>query len=192
MQKKSKITTLAAVLAIFAISTTIIVNNTNENNIESQKIVTTIHGSMPNYTLEMLAAGTEYAIIGEVQKIKPVIVETHTMGPLVYSDVLVKVEKDLNKKYSDRKITVRIQGGELGDRKTISDSMPTFKIGERVMFFVPEKEPDSIWGDNYYVAGFYQGKYSLSDGHATRNVVNDQVDEKELISQIKQIRDSKQ
>lgn len=33
----------------------------------------------------------------------------------------------------------------------------------RVLLFIANKEPNTIWGDNYYLAGMKLGKYSLVD-----------------------------
>lgn len=174
---------------VFAMTSIVLANMDVSTQIEThEKHVTSFHGSMPVYSLDYLVNVSEYAIIGEVVKITPTIVETHTMPPAVYSDVLVKVENDLNNNYHDKTISVRIQGGEKDNIKTTADLNPKFAVGEQVLFFVHEKDLDSIWGDNYYVSGLYQGKYSLTDGKANRDIYDDTVEQTELFSQIQQIR----
>ena len=189
MQNKYKTTSFAAIIVAFTIASIALVNTDVSSQIEThEEYVSSIDGSMPNYSLDTLAKVAEYAIIGKVVKITPTVVETHTMPPAVYSDVLVEVERDLNDKYQDKTISVRIQGGEKDGVKTTADLNPKFAIGERVFFFVPEKDSASIWGDNYYVAGLYQGKYSLVDGKANRDIYEDSIHQTELFSKVQQIR----
>ena len=189
MKNKYKITSFAAIIIAFTIVSTTLVNTNTSSQIEvNEEYLTKVDGSMPNYSLDFLAKVAEYAIIGKVVKITPTIVETHTMPPLVYSDVLVEVERDLIEKYQEKTISVRIQGGEKDNIKTISDLNPRFVVGEHVFFFIPEKDSASIWGDNYYVAGLYQGKYSLVDDKANRDIYEDSIPQTELFSKVQQIR----
>lgn len=50
-----------------------------------------------------------------------------------------------------------------GNGVVVVDGAPDFKIGEPVFVLVAEKEPGSIYGNNYYVAGMQHGKYSLDE-----------------------------
>lgn len=192
MQKNTKTISLAAIVAIIGIASISIATldtSFEESGMNTQEITTqVIRGSMPNYSLEDLASGTKYAIVGTVKQITPVIVETDRMNPTVFSDVVVKVQKDLNGDYDQKEITVRIQGGTLGDMVTISHVSANFEMNQRVLFFVPEKDLDSIWSDNYYVAGGYLGKYTLDDGNAIRDSINDSISEDELVSKIQKVR----
>lgn len=72
--------------------------------------------------------------------------------------------------------------------KVVSDTAPKFEIDEKIFLFVAEKEPDSIYGDNYYVAGLELGKYNLNDGEANREKINEKQSERDLVSKIKSIR----
>ena len=199
MQKNTKTISLAAMIAIVGIATSVIaineVSNETTQLATQELVIQEIKGSMDNYTLEELASGTKYAIIGKVKQVTPVIVEKnadeHRKYKTIFSDVKIQVEKDLNNLYSEDIISVRIQGGQIGNLKTVAELNPTFKVNERVLFFVADKEPNSIWGDNYYVAGLHLGKYSLSDGDANREKVNDKQTERDLVSKIQTIRGNK-
>ena len=94
----------------------------------------------------------------------------------------------MNGEYPDKEISVRIHGGQLGELRTVAHLSPSFKQNERVLFFVADKEPNSIWEDNYYVAGLHLGKYSLTDGDANREKIDDKQTERDLISKIQSIR----
>lgn len=197
MQKNTKTISLAAMIAIIGIASSVIAINQVSNEtmqLQSQELVIqTIQGSMDNYTLEELASGTKYAIIGTVKQITPVLIENQVSDQretvkTVFSDVVVMVQKDLNGNYNEKEITVRIQGGQVDHLKTVAVLMPTFEKNERVLFFVAEKEPNSIWGDNYYVAGLYLGKYNLNDGEATQDITDKKYIESDLVSKIQQVR----
>ena len=195
VQKNTKTVSILAVIAAIAISSismTAVGSSSQQAELESQeRVIQAISGSMPNYSLEELAGETAYAIIGNVKEITPVVVETERMSATVFSDVVITVKEDLADRYEKEEITVRIQGGIAGDLETISEPSAKFTAGDDVLFFVAEKEPDSMWGDNYYVAGGYLGKYQLGDdGIAHRDKVLDSVATEELISAIKQIRGS--
>lgn len=196
MQKNKKILSLAAMIAIVGITSSVITINEVSNEtmqLETHELVIQeIKGSMDNYTLEELASGTKYAIIGTVKQITPVIIEKnsgeHGNYKTVFSDIKIQVEQDLNGLYTEKEISVRIQGGQVGNLKTIAELNPTFKVNERALFFVADKEPDSIWGDNYYVAGLHLGKYNLNDGEANREKINEKQSERDLVSKIQSIR----
>jgi len=193
MQKNTKTLSISAIIAIVAIasvSLTTVDFSSQQTELETQEtIVQTISGSMPAYTLEELASGTKYAIIGTVKQITPIAVETERMEETIFSDVVVKVKEDLNDLYDQKEISVRIQGGTVDNLQTISEPSAEFEVGEKALFFVADKEPDSMWGDNYYVAGGYLGKYKLDDnGNAHRDKINDSIGEQDLVSKIKKYR----
>jgi len=183
MNVNNKILIPIVVAAIVGISGTVLAF---DGNVFGENIQY-IHGSMQNYELDYLAKETQYAIIGQVKEIVPVIVERENTKT-VFSDVTLKVERDLNKIFGEKEITVRIQGGENDGFKTVSDIDATFERNERVLIFVPQKEPESIWGDNYYIAGMYQGKFNLSNGEAYGYQHMDGLDENEFISKIQKSR----
>ncbi|MBI5145781.1 MAG: hypothetical protein HZA84_01010, partial [Thaumarchaeota archaeon] len=123
------------------------------------------------YTAEDLAKLSKYIIIGKVIDIKPTIpdekaIQLDNLSVFLY-DVSIKVEDELKDQYTDDTIKFRI----MSDRnigflsKSIEDSQK-FQIGERVLVFLADKEPESVWGDSYYVAGVTMGKYVLVDGMA--------------------------
>jgi len=129
-----------------------------------QKEIVRSGSSMPDYPLDFLAQVSPFAIKGTVDDV--------VFLPLHYDEVgignaltaiVINVEKDFNEKYTNDTITVVIQGGETDTTKYVSDSSPEFAIGEKVFVFVADKEPESIFGDNYYVAGLEQGKFNLDE-----------------------------
>lgn len=123
-----------------------------------------IASSLPNYTPSYLAQNVPYAIRGNVTDIVKVPPQTDDLGIVdVFTDVVITVDEDLFSKYVEKTITVRTRGGDAGNVVFTVDGAPDFKLGEPVFVLVAEKEPDSIYGDNYYVAGMQHGKYRLDE-----------------------------
>ena len=160
---------LLSIVAIAAIGSFALMSFSSQDEIKANDLVIdTVHGTMQNYSVEELSQGTPFAIIGKVTQITPVLVDTE-IGEKVFSDVTVKVQKDLNDAYDQKEITVRVLGGEAETIKTISHFSTTFEKNEKVLFFVADKEPNSIYGDNYYVAGVAVGKYRIHNDKAVKS-----------------------
>jgi hypothetical protein len=175
------------VVAVFA-TTGIEFNNSNLI-IEGKKTIV-LDGKLPSFTVDDLAKRSKYLIIGTVTDItstQPIVDELHTVTK-IYSDVTVKLENDLTGQYTGNQITVRIQGGETDTVRVISEIDPQFAMGQRVLLFVADKEPDTIWGDHYYVTGLKLGKYDLIHGKAVGPEHPDGIDELQFTAKIKQIK----
>lgn len=175
--------TLTAMVAVIGVAGLLF--GLDEN--QAQTNYTEIRGSMENYSVDFLAQNTPYAIVGLVKQITPIIVEDEG-SKRVFSDITLDVQKDLNGNYKEKQITVRISGGSVDGITTVSDVDADFQKNERVLIFVAEKEPDSIWGDNYYVAGLYQGKFKLSNGNAYGHEFENGIVENDLIAKIQKAR----
>ncbi|CAE6502227.1 MAG: hypothetical protein QXE84_08195 [Candidatus Nitrosotenuis sp.] len=163
MNKQSSIILSIAVISAISIGAFYSLNAS-----EIQTVV--IGQSLPDFPVEYLAEKTPYAIQGTVSDMISVPVQYDEVGIAnVFTDVVIKVTKDLNQQYTDDRITVRIQGGQTDKYNFVYESSPTFTIGEKVFIFVAEKEPNSIYGDNYYVAGLQHGKYNLDEEGTAKN-----------------------
>ena len=126
--------------------------------------------SLPDYSLQYLAENVPYAIKGNVTDIVKVPPQTDSLGVTdILTDVVINVHEDLFDKYTEKTITVRIQGGEAGDALVVVDGSPEFKLGEDVFVLVAERAPGSIYDNSYYVAGEQHGKYNLD---ANGNAIN--------------------
>jgi len=141
-------------------------------------------------SLEDLAEKAEFVVIGKVIEISPLVpvyLLPFTDGYDRFQfDVTLSVEDDLDGKYGKDTIVFRIHDSreELG---WIEDEQ-NFEVGERVLVFIGEKEPDSVTGDAYLVYGVTQGKYLLKDGIAFGTHFPEGIDEDELILKIKSMR----
>jgi len=181
--KQVKILLTVAIVASIGISTGAFIMSTDGEFVQVQQ---EIHSSYHEIPFSYMAKNTEYAIIGTVTKITPIVVETDKMNPTVFSDITVQVEQDLDGKYAGETFTVRNIGGETRELKTTHDAAADVKVGERILFFAV-KEPSSMFGDNYYIAGLKQGKISLENGRASGYHIFDS-SEVDLIKEIKTLR----
>ncbi len=156
-------------------------------NIESKETIV-IGSSLPDYPIEFLAKNTPYAIEGKVVDLIPIPMQYDAVGiGTVFTDVVIDVEKDLGMKYVDDTITVRVQGGETDTAKYVYEDSPKFARGEKVFIIVADKEPESVYGDNYYVAGLQHGKYNLDESGKAKNSNPDKnMSHKELEDKVRQ------
>lgn len=171
-------------LALFA-------QNTLEHNSSTKSIE--VSSSINKYTLDELTEQSKYIVVGKVESITPTqpITYDDLSITLVYTDVLINVERDLSGKLKDKQISIRTIGGESENLKVKADEEPQFSIGEKVLLFVSDKESNQILGDHYYVAGALQGKYKLANGKAYGVEYRDGIDEVEFTSKVEKMKTSK-
>jgi len=116
--------------------------------------------------------------------------------PVIYTDVIIQVEKYLAGQIQSEKVGVRLLGGRMGNKIFISDD-PEFILGERVLLFLFRDThydltpiPEGIGPSSYFrVVWMFQGKFNLDGDTAINARVNvsltiDQVEKR--ISAIKQ------
>lgn len=186
IQMNKKLMFFSMIVAIAVVSIGAISATTQETQIEPQ-MIQTISSSVMDASLEQIAEHTEYAIVGEVTKIEPIIytdpdrakekVDNEISGLIIIdreilSDVTIKVEEDLFGKYNEKFITVRVPGGEIPTQKTIHDQSTPFVKGERVIVFVGNGQSYSISEDNYTVIGLDQGTVRLDDKVVSKFATN--------------------
>lgn len=129
---------------------------------EDEKIELDVVAEVPALTVEFLANHTRHAIHGIVTGIETQPVEFDEAGvPGVFTHVRIAVFEDLKGVYDEAFMVVRVQGGETDEYRSAVEGAPAFELGETVLVFVDDKEPDSIYGDNHYVAGLQNGKYTI-------------------------------
>ncbi len=143
------------------------------------------------YSLDDLAEKAEFVVIGKVTEISLFIPGyflpfTDGYGRFQF-DVTLSIENDLDEKYGKDTIVFRIYDSREEFGIGIEDEQ-RFEVGERVLVFIGEKEPDSVMGDAYLVSGVTQGKYLLKDGIAFGTHFPEGIDGDELISKIKNVR----
>ena len=188
----------SVIVAVAAVSIGALTYTTEEVQVQEQWIQHT-SSAMNDVPMEILSEYADYAIVGKVLTITPVIyvdadraadkaknknADIIVMDKEILSDVKIKVEEDLFGKYSEKFITVRVPGGEIPSQKTIHEQSPQFVKGERVIVFVGNGQSYDISADNYTVLGLEQGTVRLGD-QVDSKFANDKTTEKEIKNKIK-------
>jgi hypothetical protein len=94
---------------------------------------------------------------------------------IIYTDVIIEVDKYLCGDFKPDKIAVRIDGGRIGNQIFIADNEADFSRGESVLLFLfqdPNYEmtpvPEGIDAKAYYrTMRLFQGKFTINGDKAT-------------------------
>jgi len=90
---------------------------------------------------------------------------------VIYTDVLIKVDKKIKNNLIPSVIIVRTLGGQVGEEKMIEQDDAKFELGENVFLFLTKEDPftDNSVGTHYRVTGWKFGKFSVTkDNQAIR------------------------
>ncbi len=150
-------------------------------------------------THEDLSNHSDMIVIGTVKEILPSKWNTidgkrpnntDSFSPFcfIYTDIVVNVNKYLKNPLSSKEVTVRVDGGTVGNDRLIVDEEPSFKTGEKVLLYLMKDDSPGTKGidpEHFKVTGALQGKFTLTDaGKAVRPDENITLDE--LLNTIKQ------
>lgn len=102
--------------------------------------------SLPLLDTEELSNRSEMIVIGTVKEIlpskwtsadgkRPNGIDSFSLENSIYTDVTISVDKYLKNPSSSKEVTVRIDGGTVGNDTLEADYEPTFKPGEKVLLF---------------------------------------------------------
>jgi len=103
--------------------------------------------SLPLLGSEELSNYSDTIVIGTVKEINPSKwnsingkrpdgIDSFSLENLIYTDITISVEKYLKNPSSAKEITVRLDGGTVGNDTLETDYEPTFKSGEKVLLFL--------------------------------------------------------
>jgi hypothetical protein len=131
---------------------------------------------MEKYTIERLNSMADSIVIGEVTKIQPSRWNTpdgkkpisiRNTSHIIYTDVLIRVEKYLKNPLITDRIIIRVLGGTVGEESLIVEDQPSFKSNEKVLiFFKSDHDPrtKNIGMKHFVIAGNFQGKTTIENG----------------------------
>ncbi|MBF0337084.1 MAG: hypothetical protein HQL05_04560 [Nitrospirae bacterium] len=140
---------------------------------------TTATGVMIGLTNEELTRQSSLVVMGNVVDKQSF---WNTEGTTIYTGVTINVKEVVRGETSPETITVRYEGGEIGDVGLRVSDTPQFEKGEDVLVFLSPVANVSGKGvsdtsGTFYVVGSGQGKYSVEmNAIATRggfSVIND-------------------
>lgn len=113
-------------------------------------------------------------VIGIVENILPSqkSINKHTGDTILFTDIILSVDKNLKGDNIKDKITLRIPGGTIGEGKekltVVVEDVPEFIIGEKILVFL-SKGNDGFFDlpdGHYTVEGWFQGKYQIINNEA--------------------------
>lgn len=137
-----------------------------------------IYASLVPYTPHDLDNNSMLVIKGTVKEILPPkwntvngkqpnkSVDDLNPNDLIYTDVIVSVDKYLKKPSSSNEITVRVIGGTIEDISMTTDYEPSFKTGEKVLLYLSKDQytaTNNVGSEHLVVTGCLQGKFTLTD-----------------------------
>lgn len=187
---------LVGYLNIDLLTTEYFVDTSNE------QIINRVSVSMEDLSFSQIAEFSEFAIVGEVKKITPVLKvdkeirkeKLRNTNPSlvildteVHSDIKIKVEEVLFGDYNKNMITVRVHGGETEELKTIYDQSPTFTEGERILVFIGHSTSEKIGKGIYTVKGWEQGTFRLDENNILNSIMGNSYEE-ELKNKVKKLK----
>lgn len=158
-----------------------------------------ISGSLEEYSYNDLNNHADTILIGNVKEILPSrwnsidgkmnksALEINP-GELIYTDIIISVDKYLKNSLSSDEVTVRVVGGTIGNITMSSDIEPSFESGEKVLLYLSNDTypyTKDIGSEHFVVTGYVQGKFRLTDdGKAVR--YDKTVSQEELLTKIKE------
>lgn len=192
------------ILSAFAISNSSqdcikIPNNPSQKSID-EPITISRSALLAAYTYEDLNNNSDTVIIGTVKEILPSKWNTADgkqpdktaaeleSSDIIYTDIIVNVDKYLKNPLSSNEVTVRVIGGTVGSVSMTSDDEPNFKLGEKVLLYLKEdtyRDTKNVGSEHFVTTGHLQGKFTLTgDGKAATPY--ESITQEELLSTIKE------
>lgn len=146
--------------------------------------------SFPAFTLDEMSQKSNVIVVGKVKEIKPsflVYENDDPRLPLVITDVVVEIEKELTGSFNGTEVTVRTLGGKTDKFEHITFDEATFNPSERVLVLLGS-DAGGVFKNMHYVSGGSQGKFELRSGKAYNEQHPDGIPEEELVQKIIQSR----
>ncbi len=164
-------------LNVFALS------NPSSNSIEprssgEEPIGINININFEPYNHEQLRDYSDTIVIGTVKEILPPRWNTldgkhPNKSPaelnstnIIYTDIIISVDKYLKNPLSSGEVTVRITGGTIGNVSMSTDADPSFNTSEKVLLYLNRDDNPAtkdISPEHFVVLDFHRGKYTLTD-----------------------------
>lgn len=153
------------------------------------------------YTHKELSRHSDTIVIGTVKEILPsrwntkdgkqpnkTITELNPTDELIYTDIIINVDKYLKNPLASQEVIVRVINGTVRNFSMTSDAEPKFERGEKVLLYLSKDTNPStknIGPEHFIVTNFFRGKFTLTDdGKAIGTDENTTLDD--LLSAIRQ------
>lgn len=184
-----------------------VIKNTNSPSQDNTKLANNdmplyseSSASLPLLDNKELSNRSEMIIVGTVKEIlpskwtsvdgkRPNGIDSFSLENSIYTDITINVDKYLKNPSSSKEVTVRLDGGTVGNDTLEANYEPMFKPGEKVLLFLTEDvvtSTSNIEPKHLRVTGCMLGKFTLTDdGKAVRR--DKTVSQDELLSTIKDV-----
>lgn len=119
-------------------------------------------GALVPLDLEKLTARSRFVVCGEVVGLRSFWGQLGKAGEVLFTDVRIRVSEvwkrplERSQPGEIKEITVRLLGGQIGERWQRCVESPRFEQGEKVLVFA------RLWQGSLWVTGWRQGKYRLT------------------------------
>jgi hypothetical protein len=172
-------------------------NNKLTNN--NMPLYSEASASLVPLNSEELSNNSYTILIGTVKEINPSKwnsvdgkrpngIDSFSMEHLIYTDIIISVDKYLKNPLSSKEVTVRVDGGTVGNDTYEAMYEPSFNSNEKVLLYLTKDATNrtkNISPEHYRVTGCMQGKFTLThNGEAVRPGEN--FSQNELLSKIKE------
>ncbi len=146
---------------------------------------------------EELSNNSYTIVIGSVKEIfpskwnsidgkRPNGIDSFSLEHLIYTDITISVDKYLKNPLPSKEVTVRVDGGTVGNDTYMAMYEPSFNSNEKVLLYLMKdvtNRTKDIEPEHFKVTGCMQGKFTLTnDGKAVRP--DKTVSQEELLSTI--------
>ena len=101
------------------------------------------------FTLDNMSRSARYIVIGTVVDEAPNPYQVRDKIEEYHSGITVNIDIEITGMYNDKMIHF------------VGPSTKWVKVGDKILVFLADKEPDSVWGDNYYIIGGLYGLFKV-------------------------------
>jgi hypothetical protein len=141
----------------------------------------TVDPHFMRFSLSEFVNGSDAIVTGHVEDILPSQIGYDSVyygdHQIIYTDIIIKVDRYLYGDFRSDKIAVRINGGRIGNKIFIAEYEADFSRGENVLLFLfrdPNYEmtpvPEGIDTKAYYrTMRLFQGKFTINGDKASNN-----------------------
>ena len=144
-----------------------------------------VHTLVAEITDEELIANVDMIVQGTASHSEPIelFYGSDSKTPKIYTKWFIETDTIYKGESNSKFVEALMPGGEKNGFTTLIDHAPHIEDGDQVILFL-NKDPESVFGDNYVIAGPAIGTYVIHNDIATNENPEKAILETELISKI--------
>lgn len=127
---------------------------TNNDGVESDGVESYTPGYMGegNFSLESMSRYARYVVIGTISDTTRYSYQVRDNIEEYHGGITLDIDAELTGMYNGTSIYF------------VGPSTNWVKAGDKILVFLADKEPDSVWGNDYYIIGGLYGLFKIIDG----------------------------